>query len=182
MIGIGINEEYSKTKTTQNTERFVYLTCYFNYPRATLEVDLTYLEITSQFIQAIDTVLSSVLLDEQVSRLKEVLSIYGHVYPRSVVLGGHLYHTEIRMIKNKSEGEEKRVKAAMSFSTAIIQAANIHLGGGYEKKSGDKLSEQNSLTMLKAVEVIHYLIVIQHFGQILLPIHFYGVLLNKIII
>jgi tellurite resistance-related uncharacterized protein len=150
-IGIGINTVYSKNKSKTNIQKKTYLTYCFNFPRVTLELDSSYLEPTPQFIAAIDTVLSILTLNEQVIKLEEVFSTYGHVYPRLVVLGGHLYHTEVHDNKEKAEEANKRISADVSFSLATIQPAKIHAGSGSEKQSQNKLFEQTSLLTFEAV-------------------------------
>ncbi|CAF5007820.1 unnamed protein product, partial [Rotaria sp. Silwood1] len=150
-IGFGINTEYLKNKTTTNALRQIYLTYCLNFPRVTLELDLSYLELTSQFIEAIDNVLSIPSRNEQIIKLKEVLSTYGHVYPRLVILGGHLYHTEMHDNKEQAEEAKKRLSASASFSASFMQPAKVYAGGGYEKQSHEKSLEQTSFMNLEAV-------------------------------
>jgi hypothetical protein len=102
-----IKDKEMKSKTTTNIQNKTYLTYCFNFPRTTLQLDLSYLERTTDFIEAIDSVLRISNRDEQLRHLEEVLSIYGHVYPRVVVLGGHLYHTEIYDSQEKAEEARK---------------------------------------------------------------------------
>jgi hypothetical protein len=151
LIGIGINTEYSKSKTTIHINKKTYLTFCINFPRITLELDLSYLEPTTEFIEAIDTVLMTLTPDEQIIKLEEVLSIYGHVYPRSIVLGGHLCHTEVHDNQEKAEEAEKRLSVDMSFSAAVFEPAKIHSGSGFQKESQENSSEQTSLLTFEAV-------------------------------
>jgi len=44
-INIDVNAEYSDSKATTNTQRKTYLTCCYNLPPVTLELDLSYLEL-----------------------------------------------------------------------------------------------------------------------------------------
>ncbi|CAF1518086.1 unnamed protein product [Rotaria sp. Silwood1] len=150
-IGFGINTEYLKNKTTTNALRQIYLTYCLNFPRVTLELDLSYLELTSQFIEAIDNVLSIPSRNEQIIKLKEVLSTYGHVYPRQVVLGGQLYHTEIHHNQDKAEEAKKRISAEASFFASIIKPAKIYVGGGSENQLQNKSSNQTSLLSFQAI-------------------------------
>jgi hypothetical protein len=129
-IGIGINAGYSKSKAITNTQKKTYLTSYFHFPCVILKLDLSYLELTPQFIEAIDTVLSTLTPDEQIIKLEEVSD---HVYPHLVVLDGHLYHTEIHDNKEKAEQAEKQISDELSFSASIIQPVKIYAGGGSEK-------------------------------------------------
>ncbi|CAF1653411.1 unnamed protein product, partial [Rotaria sp. Silwood1] len=149
-VGIGVNAEYSKSKTITKIQKKIYLTHCFNFPRVAVELDLSYLEPTSHFIEAIDSVFSFTL-DEQVTKLKEVLSTYGHVYPRLVILGGHLYHTEMHDNKEQAEEAKKRLSASASFSASFMQPAKVYAGGGYEKQSHEKSLEQTSFMNLEAV-------------------------------
>jgi hypothetical protein len=151
LIGIGINAEYLKSKATTNVKKKTYLTYCFNFPRVTLQLDLSYLEPTTEFIEAIDTVLMTHGKDAQMIKLEEVLSTYGHVYPRLVVLGGHLYHTEAHDNLEKAEEAKNRLSADVHFSVAVIKSAKIHAGGGSEKQSQNKSSEQTSLLTFEAV-------------------------------
>ena len=116
-----------------------------------MELDLSYLEPTSQFIEAIDNVLMTSSPDEQIIKLEEVLSTYGHVYPRSVVLGGHLYHTEVHDNKEKAEEAKKRINTEISFSVSVIQPAKFMLVDGFENNRQNKSSEQTSLLTFEAV-------------------------------
>ncbi|CAF0766935.1 unnamed protein product [Adineta steineri] len=150
-IGFGINGEYSNSKSTTITERQVYLTSCFNFPRVTLELDSSYLEPTPQFIEAIDVVLLLTSRNEQIFKLKEVLSIYGHVYPKNVVLGGHIYHTEVHHNKEKAEEAQKRINAELSLSASIFKPAKIHVDGGSDDQSQSKSSDQTSLLNFEAV-------------------------------
>lgn len=150
-IGIGINGEYSKSKTTTNIHKKTYLTYCFNFPRATVQLNLSYLEPTTHFIEAIDSVLQITKRNEQLKKLEEVLSIYGHVYPRVVILGGHLYHTEIHVSQEKAEEARKQTNAGIAFSTAIFEPVKIHVTAGSEKQSQNKFSEQSSFLTLEAV-------------------------------
>jgi hypothetical protein len=150
-IGFGINPEYSKSKTTTNAQRSIYLTYCDNHSRATLELDSSYLEPTPQFIEAIDNIFSIPSPDAQIIKLKKVLSTYGHVYPRKVVLGGHLYHTEIHNTKEKAEEAKERISTKISLSSSFIRAAEVHVGAGTDEQSQTISSEQTSLLRFEAV-------------------------------
>ena len=119
-----------------------YVTYCYNFPRADLWLDTSYLEPTDEFIEAIDSVLSTPTLDEQVTRLENVLSEYGHVYPSSVVLGGHLYHTEKYENKEKAEEARKRITGDVAFSPSFIKSVKTSAGGGYEERSQNQSSER----------------------------------------
>ena len=149
-IGIGINAEYSKKKATTNEARTVYSTCCFNHPRVTVELSSLYLEPTEQFVKAIDAVLRFTP-EQQLVELNKVLSTYGHVYPRRVVLGGHLYHTEGHRVSGTVEEQKKLITAETHFKASILPGAKISVGGGDEKKSKDEMSEQDSQTTFQAV-------------------------------
>ncbi len=146
----GMNSEYSKHKSATNEERTVYSTCSFNLPRVTLQLDSSYLEVTTQFIEAIDNVLQLVS-DQQSIELKKVLITYGHIYPQRVVLGGHLYHTEGHRVKGSADEQGKLIAAESRFSLSLITAIKIGSGFGNEKKLKEDLVEQDSLTMFEAV-------------------------------
>jgi hypothetical protein len=141
-VGIGVNVEYLNREASTNTEKKTYVTYCYNFPRADLQLDTSYLEPTDEFIKAIDSVLSTPTLDEQVTQLEKVLSEYGHVYPSSVVLGGHLYHTEEYENKEKAEEARKRITADVSFSPSFIKSIKISAGGGYEERSQNQSSER----------------------------------------
>jgi len=53
--------------------------------------------------------------------LKKVFVTYGHVYPRRVVLGGHLYHTEGHRVKVSAEEQGKLVAAESPFSISLTR-------------------------------------------------------------
>ncbi len=75
----------------------------------------------TQFIEAIDNVLSIMTLDEQIIKLGEVFSTYGYVYQHLAILDGHLYHTEIQDNKANAKEAIKRIITDVSFSASIIQ-------------------------------------------------------------
>jgi hypothetical protein len=146
----GMNSEFSKRKARTNEERTVYSTCSFNLPRVTLQLDSSYLEPTAQFIEAIDDVLH-LAPDQQSAALKKVLMIYGHVYSRRVVLGGHLYHTEGHRVRGSADEEGKLIAAESRFSMSLAIAIKIGSGFGNEKQCKEDLVEQDSLSMFEAV-------------------------------
>jgi hypothetical protein len=151
LIGIGINTEYSKSKTPININKKTYLTFCINFPRITFELDLSYLEPTSEFIEAIDTVLMTLTPDEQIIKLEEVLSIYGHVYPRSIILGGHLFHTEVHDNQEKAKKAKRRLNTDVSFSASVIQSGKFHAEDRSAKESENKSSERTSRLTFEAV-------------------------------
>jgi hypothetical protein len=146
----GMNSEFTKRKAAINEERTVYSTCSFNLPRVTLQLDSSYLEPTIEFIEAIDDVLQ-LPSDQQSMALKKVLITYGHVYPRRVVLGGHLYHTEGHRVKGSTDEEGKLIAAESRFSASLTAAIRIGTGFSNEKKLKEDLVEQDSLSMFEAV-------------------------------
>jgi hypothetical protein len=146
----GMNSAFSKRKAATNEERTVYSTCSFNLPRVTLQLDSSYLEPTAQFIEAIDHVLH-LAPDQQSAALKKVLMIYGHVYSRRVVLGGHLYHTEGHRVRGSADEEEKLIAAESRFSMTLATAIKIGSSFGNEKKLKEDFIEQDSLSMFEAV-------------------------------
>lgn len=137
-VGIGVSADYLNSEASTNTEKKTYVTYCYNFPRADLHLNTSYLEPTAEFIEAIDSVLSIATLNEQVNRLKEVLSEYGHVYPSSVVLGGHLYHTEEYENKEKAEEARKRIAGDAAFSPSFVKSLKIGAGGAYENRSQEK--------------------------------------------
>ena len=141
-VGIGVDIEYLNSEACTNTEKKTYVTYCYNFPRADLRLDTSYLEPTGEFIDAIDSVLSTPTLDEQVTELEKVLSEYGHVYPSLVVLGGHVYHTEEYENKEKAEQARKRITADASFCPSFIKSMKINAGGGYEERSQSQSSER----------------------------------------
>ena len=141
-VGIGVNVEYLNSEASTDTKKKTYVTYCYNFPRADLQLDTYYLEPTDEFIKAIDSVLSTPTLDEQVTQLEKVLSEYGHVYPSSVVLGGHLYHTEEYENKEKAEEARKRITADLSFSPSFIKSIKISAGGGHDERSRNQLFER----------------------------------------
>jgi hypothetical protein len=151
LIGIGINPEYSKSKTTTYIHKKTYLTFCINFPRVTLELDLSYLEPTTEFIEAIDSVLMTLTPDEQINKLEEVLSTYGHVYPRSVVLGAHLYHTEVHDNQEKAKKAKRRLNTDVSISASIIQSGKVHADDRSVKESKNKSSEKTLRLSFEAV-------------------------------
>jgi hypothetical protein len=143
LIGIGINATYSKTKTTTNEERETHSTCIFNYPRATLKLDLSYLEPTQEFLGAVNNALQHTSAEN--SELKKVLLNYGHVYPQQVVLGGHLYHSETHHIKGNADESKTLREAEARFKAAF------HVGGGSENKLKEERAQQDSSITFQAV-------------------------------
>ncbi|CAF3259815.1 unnamed protein product, partial [Rotaria sp. Silwood2] len=150
-ISLGINGEYLKNKSKANTQRTVYFTCCYNIHRAIVQLHSSYLELTPAFIEAIDAVLSIGTQREQIMKLQKVLLEYGHIYPRRVVLGGHLYYTKMDSVRNKAEEEEKRLKVEASFATSIFKPAPVHVGGEFANKLENKFFEQTSIQTYKAV-------------------------------
>jgi hypothetical protein len=68
--------------------------------------------------------------------------LWTYVYPRCVVLGGHLYHTEGHRVKGNAES---------CFSISLTRVIKIGTGVNIEKISKEDLSEQESLSMFEAV-------------------------------
>ncbi|CAF1007069.1 unnamed protein product [Adineta steineri] len=102
-LGIGIDMTYLKKNTTTREQRTMYSTCVFNYPRVAIQLNLEYLEPTQSFIDDIDRIIRNTPTKND---LKKVFSTYGHVYPKRVVLGGHLYSTEKHSINANVNEEE----------------------------------------------------------------------------
>lgn len=150
-IGIGINIEYLKSKSTTNTERTLYKTYCENYPRFEVIINSSYLKPTSNFIQEIDTVIGLVSPDKQIDKLKEIYRKYGHVYPGKVVLGGHLYYREIHIVKNKAEEDNFRLSLGASGNTSLIKPINAFGEGGTEDNSRRRSLRQTSDIIWKTV-------------------------------
>lgn len=151
-VGVGVNFEYLNKEASTKTEKKTYTTYCFNFPRTDIQLDTSYLEPTDEFIEAIDSVLSIPTLNEQVTQLEKVLSEYGHVYPSSVVLGGHLYHTEEYENKEKAEEARKRITGDASFSPSYIKSIKVGAaGGGRERQSESQLSERSAAFTYTAV-------------------------------
>jgi hypothetical protein len=147
-VGIGIDSTYSKTTSKTNEERTVYSTCVFNYPRAVVELDLSYLEPTQEYINAIENVLQNMPIK---SELAKVLSTYGHVYPRRVILGGHLFHTQEHCIKSNIEEEKIRKDIEARFKIAYFKQAEGYAGGGSAERSKQEGSQHESAIAFQAV-------------------------------
>lgn len=111
-ITFGVHPEWLKNYKISDEERIMYSTCSYNEPRVTVTLDLSYLEITSQFMEDIDVVIKSPV-EKQMAGLKEVLLTYGHVYPERVVLGGYLYFIESHLIRK--EDDSTALKTANEF-------------------------------------------------------------------
>lgn len=116
-IRYGVHPEWLKNHTISDEERIIYSTCSYNDPRVTVTFDLSYLEITSQFIQDIDDVIQ-LPVEKQKAGLKEVLSTYGHVYPERVILGGYLYYIRSHLIR-KEDVNTMLKSANESFHTSF---------------------------------------------------------------
>jgi hypothetical protein len=127
----------------------VYSTCVFNHPRVTLELDSSYLEPTEDFVNAINNALQHASTTR--IELEKVLSKYGHVYPQRVLLGGHLYHTEEHCVSGSADEYKKRISAESRFKAAYFKQAEIHVGGGTEKRSQEEWSQQDSAVTFQAV-------------------------------
>jgi len=151
-VGIGVSADYLNSEAATNVNRKTYVTYCYNFPRADLFIDTSDLEPTNEFIEAIDSVLSMSTLNQQISQLEKVLSEYGHVYPSSVVLGGHLYHTEEYENKEKAEEARNRIAADASFSPSFLRGLKIGGGGGeHEERSQNKSSERSTSFTYTAV-------------------------------
>ena len=151
-VGIGVSADYLNSEAATNVNKKTYVTYCYNFPRADLFIDTSYLELTSEFIEAIDSVLSMSTLNQQISQLEKVLSEYGHVYPTSVVLDGHLYHTEEYENKEKAEEARNRIAADASFSPSFVEVLKIGGSGGVrEERSQTKSSERNTSFTYTAV-------------------------------
>ena len=111
-IRFGVHPEWLKNYSISNEERIMYSTCSYNELRVIVTLDLTYLEITSQFMEDIDVVIQ-LPVEKQMAGLKEVLLTYGHVYPERVVLGGYLYFIESYLIRK--EDDNTALKTANEF-------------------------------------------------------------------
>ena len=140
-VGIGVNADYLQSESLTNSENKRYVTYCYNFPRTNLHLGASYLEATGEFTDQIDSVLSLPTLEEQVCQLERVLSEYGHVYSSSVVLGGHLYHTEEFENKEKAEGARKRIAGDAAVSLSFIKTLKIGAGSANEKQSTKKSSD-----------------------------------------
>lgn len=148
-MSIGIHSEWSKYEIRSNEERIMYSTCSFNEPRITVTLNLSYLEVTSQFIEDIDNVLR-LPSEKQMLVLKEVLSTYGHVYPLKIVLGGCLYYIESHLIKEKDDDTALNT-AHQNFLTSFKMFAKIDVESDSSKSSGTWTSKDDCSKMFQAV-------------------------------
>jgi hypothetical protein len=149
LIGIGINKAYLKTNATTHEERVMYSTCIFDHSRVTLDLDSSDLEPTQEFVDAINSALQHV--SARSSEVEKVLREYGHLYPRQVVLGGHLYHTEEHRVKGSADEHSKKIEAETRFNVARWKQVNIHADGGSANRSRSEWSEQDSSITFQAV-------------------------------
>ncbi|UJR18336.1 hypothetical protein I4U23_005238 [Adineta vaga] len=150
-VSFGIDKEYFKDKSKIFTRRTEYSTCSYNIHRVTVQLDLSYLKLSSSFIKDIDTALSADARNEKIIKLTEVFKKYGHAYPRRVVLGGHLYQTGIHSVSNEAERETNRQKVEAAFKTLISKFIPSNIDYESANKLEIKNFEQTSLELFKAV-------------------------------
>ncbi|CAF3745648.1 unnamed protein product [Rotaria sp. Silwood1] len=147
-IGIGIDSTYKQFISKTNEKRTMYSTCVFNHSRAIVELNLSYLEPTQEFIDAIDNVLQQTPTKDD---LKNVFLSYGHVYPQRITLGGHLFYTEEHCVKGNVDEEEIRIAAEDRFKTAYLTQTELRLGSSFGNKSKKESSKQDSSITFEAV-------------------------------
>ena len=147
-MGIGVNLSFTRTATTAAEERTIYSTCLFNHPRAVVELDLSYLEPATEFVNAIDHVLQQ---SPTKAKLKDVLAVYGHMYPRRIVLGGHLFHSEEHRITESIEESRIEGDVEARFRIAYSKQIPAHPTVDGERKSRNERSDHESSITFQAV-------------------------------
>jgi hypothetical protein len=147
-ISIGIDTTYSKTTSKTNEERRIYSTCVFSYPRAIVELNFSYLELTKEFSDAIDNVLQHTPTEDE---LEKVFLTYGHVYPQRIVLGGHLFYENDHFVKTNVEEKKIRTEIQTTCRTAFSEQTEIHLGHSSAERSRQECSQQDSSITFQAV-------------------------------
>ena len=148
VLGLGIKASYTNTSQRTNTQQAVHSTCVFHYPRAEIALDTSYLKPSQEFLDALDNVIDK---NPRKKALEEVLATYGHVYPRRVVLGGHLFHTETHQSTGLLDEYEMRANVEARFKCAYIKGLELGAGGGTERRSTNEQSTQTSLITFQAV-------------------------------
>ena len=147
-LGIGINASYTKTDAETTEGKMVHSSCLFNNPRVIVELDSSYLEPSKQFIDDIDSVLRYLPTK---AKLEEVLATYGHMYPRRITLGGHLFYSEEHVCTGSVEENQKRKDIEASFKIALFLQPTVHASASRETKHKQESSKQSSSITFQAV-------------------------------
>ncbi|UJR19599.1 hypothetical protein I4U23_022733 [Adineta vaga] len=147
-MGFGIDPVYKTAKSNTSEEREIHATCIFNHSRSSIELNLSYLEPTEEFIKDIDNVLQHTPTK---NALNSVLSYYGHVYPQRIVLGGHLHYAEQHWVRGNIEEKERRMAVETRVKTALSKQNDLHRSSIAGKRSKRGSSEQNSSVTFEAV-------------------------------
>ncbi|CAF2991773.1 unnamed protein product [Rotaria socialis] len=171
LFGAGANMAYSKDYSTNKETQTKYSTCAYHFRRVIMKLDLKYLELNQSFINDIDCVLrnyseykektkdfSKVDSDDHkktMSRihndLEQVFSTYGHVYPKEVTLGGHLFLTEEHSIYSSSNEDTIRKSGEIRFKSIFSKLIEIHAKSGSSYTSEHEHSYEKLSTTLEAV-------------------------------
>ena len=103
-------------------------------------------ELSKNFIGRIDEALKKPSRQEQIEALEGIFKDFGHVYPRSVKLGGHAVydHTE----EAKSKTEEDKVESSMKAAiTAKYGPAAVNVGGGVGTGHTGKVEDETQFKL-----------------------------------
>ncbi|CAF1523368.1 unnamed protein product [Rotaria sp. Silwood1] len=150
-ISFGINTQYSRNSNASSIQTKTYLTRCLNFPRVILKVDLSYLELTPEFNEQINDILSTEAKDEQIDKLKKLFSVYGHVYPRLITLGSQLYHIEEYHTRQEAEQAKKSINMNISIWSLIFQSSKLNTNIESNQQTEKKTSMQTSLREFQAI-------------------------------
>ncbi|CAF0957719.1 unnamed protein product [Adineta ricciae] len=155
------NQETQKTNDKQ--KKTLYTTCSWTYPRVTIylfddEASLgeNYLKPTNNFEIDIEQFFENQLQDKlsiknKYQTLKKIFQKYGYVYPKSVIIGGKLFHTDIQEVnKNVDEHEHKtKIHGAFNANFTVIMKNKVGFDGAYQTsglQTSDNTTQKSSIT------------------------------------
>ncbi|CAF0725395.1 unnamed protein product [Adineta steineri] len=139
--------EEDDRKTINTEEKTLYTTCIWNFPRVvvhlfneSLPLAEQPLRATKKFQEAIeevflkpteatnDVTLFKINMQEKYKKLQKIFKLYGQVFPKMVILGGHLYQTDIRKVARNLNENEHRDKIYANFQ-GLVKAVESGAGG-----------------------------------------------------
>ena len=141
--------EGEQSNMTDKKTKTLYTTCTWSFPRVkvhlfdtTMSANQQYLVPADQFRKEIEEVFESASsIENRYSQLEDIFKRYGQVYPKSVILGGHLYQTDVQTVDKSKDEEEHRAVVCTQFKgfiDKIFGGVGGGGGGGGEQETQDK--------------------------------------------
>ncbi|CAF1159151.1 unnamed protein product [Adineta ricciae] len=144
-IAAPVEGEKSKKNASTSRKKQVYITCTWDCPRMRVKIDEDRFEPTRIFLNEVDRILG-LPIEEQYGQFEKLHTKYGHKIATEVVIGGQLFHTDVKNQDSVVDvsSHKNNLKAAFSASITkvpITDELGMTVKGGI---GGGKLSENRS--------------------------------------